>query len=127
MKKSSTKPNLFSHISIPSKNHVTYAANPSHFQEQKSTFSPCGGQIQRIVIVMFDSSASDNDDAPDSPISLSMECDTIMNDNQSSFNYKLKHKSSEVRDELTLSASDNDDVPELPILLSMECDTIMEW
>ena len=69
-------------------------------------------------------SALASDDAPASPISLFMECDSIMNDNQSSFNKKLVCRSSEVSDELTFSASDNDDAPESPILQSVECDTI---
>ena len=69
-------------------------------------------------------SASDNDDAPDSPIPLRMECDTMTNNSQSSLNHKLAPRSNWVRDELTFSASDNDDAPDEPILLLMECDTM---
>ena len=70
-------------------------------------------------------SASDNDDAPDKPILLSMECDTITKNNESSLNHKLTVRYNSVRDEFIFSASDNDDAPESPILFSMECDAII--
>ena len=72
----------------------------------------------------FTFSASDNDDVPESPILLPMECDTMTNNNQSSLSNNLIDRSNRVSDELTLSASDNDDVPESPISLSMKCDTM---
>ena len=69
-------------------------------------------------------SASDKNNTPESPILFPMECDTIANNNESSFNHKLISRSNRVRDELTFSASDNDDAPDEPIMLSMECDTM---
>ena len=41
------------------------------------------------VIVMFDSRASTNDCFPESPILLSMECDIMTNNDESSLNHKL--------------------------------------
>ena len=69
-------------------------------------------------------SASDNDDAPDEPISFPIEYDTMTNNSESSLNHKLIARSRRVRDEFTFNACDNDDAPDSPILLPMKCDTM---
>ena len=58
-----------------------------------------------------------------------MECNAILNINETSSNQKFMLKSNWVRDEFTFSASDNDDAPESPILLQIECYMItnIEW
>ena len=57
------------------------------------------------------SSADDNEDTPESLISLSMEYEK-----QNNLKWIFKISVSEVRDELTFSDSDNEHAPESPIL-----------
>ena len=69
-------------------------------------------------------SASDNDDAPESPILLPIQCETITNNSESSLNSKLIARDNRVSDELIFSASDNDVAPNEPVLFLVECDTM---
>ena len=68
--------------------------------------------------------ASDNDVAPDEPISLFREWMTIDNDVHGMKYHKHNLRSKWVRDELIFNDSDNDDVPDFPILLLMKWMTI---
>ena len=68
--------------------------------------------------------ASDNDAAPESPILLQMECDSIIIKKTISID-KLSLRFNWVSDELTLNASDNDVAPESPILLQIQCNSII--
>ena len=61
-------------------------------------------------------SASDNDDAPDEPILLEIECDMIIINKWNIIKSPVKFRFNWVRDELIFSASDNDDAPDEPIL-----------
>ena len=74
-------------------------------------------------------STSDNNDAPESPMLLLMECNMITNNEWNTIKSQVPYKSNWVRDELTFSTDDNNDAPDEPILLQMECDMIInnEW
>ena len=72
--------------------------------------------------VEFTFSASDNEDAPESLISLSVKCNkkesSTWRENQ------INPKSNWVRVEFSFSGSDNEDAPLRPILFTIKCDTV---
>ena len=84
------------------------------FVKSVNSEQPSRYKLSRVELTF---SASDNDDAPDSPILLKLECDMIINNEWNIMKSKVQHRFNWIRDELTFSTDDNDDAPDEQILL----------